>query len=73
MERPSSTTNCASSGRRRCRALRFVLKLRLCLQAQVDFAEFKVRFASDVHERKVWLFAMVQGHNRYLWAQFVMH
>lgn len=43
------------------------------LQAQVDFAEFKVRFAGDVHERKVWLFAMVLGHSRYLWAQFVMH
>lgn len=43
------------------------------LQAQVDFAEFKVRFASEVVERKVWLFAMVLGHSRYLWAQFVMH
>ena len=42
-------------------------------QAQVDFAEFKVRFAGDTHERKVWLFAMVLGHSRYLWAQFVMH
>jgi transposase len=43
------------------------------LQAQVDFAEFKVRFASEVVDRKVWLFAMVLGHSRYLWAQFVMH
>jgi transposase len=43
------------------------------LQAQSDFAEFKVRFTGDVHERKVWLFAMVLGHSRYLWAQFVMH
>ncbi len=43
-------------------------------QAQVDFAEFKVEF---IHEqgasRKVWLFAMVLGHSRYLWAQYVMH
>lgn len=44
------------------------------VQAQVDFAEFKVRFASEGGlERKVWLFAMVLGHSRYLWAQFVMH
>lgn len=42
-------------------------------QAQVDFAEFKVRFASESMERKVWLFCMVLGHSRYLWAQFVMH
>lgn len=44
------------------------------LQAQVDFAEFKVAFAGEGGlERKVWLFAMVLGHSRYLWAQFVMH
>lgn len=42
-------------------------------QAQVDFAEFKLRFAGESMERKVWLFAMVLGHSRYLWAQFVMH
>lgn len=43
-------------------------------QAQVDFAEFRVRFAHEPDtERKVWLFALVLGHSRYLWAQFVMH
>jgi len=42
-------------------------------QAQVDFAEFKVRFIGQSMERKVWLFAMVLGHSRYLWAEFVMH
>ena len=43
-------------------------------QAQVDFAEFRVEFAAAPGvERKVWLFAMVLGHSRYLWAQFVMH
>lgn len=43
-------------------------------QAQVDFAEFRVSFAGEpgVH-RKVWLFAMVLGHSRYLWGQFVLH
>ena len=43
-------------------------------QAQVDFAEFRVEFAAEPgRERKVWLFAMVLGHSRYLWAQFVLH
>ncbi len=43
-------------------------------QAQVDFAEFKVTFAAEPGvQRKVWLFAMVLGHSRYLWAQFVLH
>jgi transposase len=43
-------------------------------QAQVDFAEFRVVFAGQSEvERKVWLFAMVLGHSRYLWAQFVLH
>lgn len=43
-------------------------------QAQVDFAEFRVAFAGEADvERKVWLFAMVLGHSRYLWAQFVLH
>lgn len=42
-------------------------------QAQVDFAEFRVEFAGERVSRKVWLFAMVLGHSRYLWAQYVMH
>ena len=43
-------------------------------QAQVDFAEFRVEFTHEPgRERKVWLFAMVLGHSRYLWAQFVLH
>jgi hypothetical protein len=43
-------------------------------QAQVDFAHFAVEFDDEpgvVH--RVWLFAMVLGASRYLWAQFVMH
>jgi hypothetical protein len=40
----------------------------------VDFAEFRVEFTHEPgQERKVWLFAMVLGHSRYLWAQFVLH
>ena len=42
-------------------------------QAQVDFAEFKVQFDGEPGVwRKVWLFATVLGHSRYLWAQFVL-
>ena len=55
------------------RAFEVRFETRAGQQAQVDFAEFKVRFAGESIERKVWLFCMVLGHSRYLWAQFVMH
>jgi len=43
-------------------------------QAQVYFAEFKVTFTNESGlQCKVWLFAMVLGHSRYIWAQFVLH
>ncbi|MBK4739392.1 IS21 family transposase [Noviherbaspirillum sp. DKR-6] len=42
-------------------------------QAQVDFAEFKVCFGNQGPVHRVWLFAMVLGHSRYLWGQFVLH
>jgi transposase len=43
-------------------------------QAQVDFAEFKVQFGDGTQPwTKVWLFSMVLGHSRYLWARYVMH
>lgn len=43
-------------------------------QAQVDFAHFKVTFAAQPESpRTVWLFSMVLGCSRYLWAEFVMH
>jgi len=43
-------------------------------QAQVDFAEFKVDFEADPGwMRKVWLFSMVLGQSRYLWARYVAH
>ena len=43
-------------------------------QAQVDFAHFKVSFAAQPDTaRTVWLFSMVLGCSRYLWAEFVMH
>ena len=43
-------------------------------QAQVDFAHFNVEF-EDVpgQRRSIWLFSLVLGHSRYLWARFVEH
>jgi transposase len=42
-------------------------------QAQVDFAQFRVRFA-DAPDRVqiVWLFSMVLGFSRLIWGRFVM-
>ena len=43
-------------------------------QAQVDFAHFRTAFTDQPSvERIVWLFSMVLGHSRMLWARFVLH
>ena len=43
-------------------------------QAQVDFARFVTTFADEPGiTRVVWLFSLVLGHSRYIFAQFVMH
>lgn len=43
-------------------------------QAQVDFAYFVAEFENEPGSRRVvWLFSMVLGHSRYLWARFVQH
>jgi hypothetical protein len=43
-------------------------------QAQVDFAYFDVVFDQAPGQRQiVWLFSMVLGHSRYLWARYVLH
>ena len=43
-------------------------------QAQVDFAQFRVTFEDEpTTPRAVWLFSMVLGHSRHLWARFVLH
>lgn len=43
-------------------------------QAQVDFAHFRTEFTDDPgHMRIVWLFSMVLGHSRLIWARFVAH
>jgi transposase len=41
-------------------------------QAQADFASFKVAFEDEPGaERVVWLFSLVLGHSRMMWARFV--
>ena len=41
-------------------------------QAQADFAYFKVAFEDEPGaERVVWLFSLVLGHSRLMWARFV--
>jgi transposase len=43
-------------------------------QAQVDFAHFKAVFDDEPGVvRVVWLFSMVLGHSRYLFARFCLH
>jgi transposase len=43
-------------------------------QAQVDFARFVVAFQDEPEAtRIVWLFSMVLGHSRHIWARFVLH
>src|SRR5208337_2986732 len=42
-------------------------------QAQVDFAHFEVEFADEPGvKRIVWLFSMVFGYSRLIWARFVL-
>lgn len=41
-------------------------------QAQVDFAQFKVRFQCEPDQvRVIWLFSLVLGYSRYLFGRFV--
>jgi transposase len=43
-------------------------------QAQVDFAQFQVVFTDEpAAARIVWLFSLVLGHSRRIWARFVLH
>ena len=43
-------------------------------QAQVDFAQFVVEFTDEPGvNRIVWLFSMVLGYSRLIWARFVFH
>ena len=43
-------------------------------QAQVDFAQFDVAFTDEPGVRRiVWLFSMVLGFSRLIWARFVIH
>ena len=43
-------------------------------QSQVDFAQFRTEFTDEPGVmRIVWLFSLVLGHSRMLWARFVVH
>jgi transposase len=43
-------------------------------QAQVDFAQFQVVFTDEPSvPRIVWLFSLVLGYSRLIWARFVLH
>jgi transposase len=43
-------------------------------QAQVDFAQFEVVFTDEPGAvRKIWLFSLVLGYSRLIWARFVAH
>ena len=43
-------------------------------QGQVDFAQFQVTFTDEpTTPRLVWLFSMVLGYSRLIWARFVVH
>ena len=43
-------------------------------QAQVDFARFVTTFTDEPDiSRIVWMFSLVLGHSRYIFARFVMH
>src|SRR3954470_17332161 len=43
-------------------------------QAQVDFARFEVTFTDEPGTKRiVWLFSMVLGYSRLIWARFVVH
>jgi transposase len=43
-------------------------------QGQVDFAHFRTVFTDEPGtERILWLFSLVLGHSRMLWARFVLH
>ncbi len=44
------------------------------VQAQVDFARFVVDFTDDPGiSRIVWLFSLVLGHSRFIFARYVLH
>jgi transposase len=44
------------------------------LQAQVDLARFEVSFTDEPGSRSiVWLFSLVLGHSRLIWARYVLH
>ncbi len=54
--------------------MRFASRRRRVGQAQVDFAQFQVAFTDEPGvTRIVWLFSLVLGASRRLWARYVLH
>ncbi len=44
------------------------------VQGQVDFARFEVTFTDELGAKRiVWLFSLVLGYSRLIWARFVLH
>lgn len=44
------------------------------VQGQVDFAHFEVTFTDEPGAKRiVWLFSLVLGYSRLIWARFVLH
>ena len=69
-----SPTRCATCGRPRRRPSRSASRPPPGDQAQVDFAQFQVAFTDEPGmTRIVWLFSLVLGYSRLLWARFVLH
>ena len=69
-----SLTSCAKSGRRAPTGFEVRFETPPGEQAQVDFARFEVEFADEPGAKRiVWLFSMVLGYSRLIWARFVLH
>ena len=70
----SCGTACAISGSARSAGYEVRFETPPGEQAQVDFARFEVEFLDEPGiKRIVWLFSMVLGYSRLIWARFVLH
>ena len=69
-----NATRCATSGRPRRTPFEVRFETPPGEQAQVDLARFEVAFTDEPGvTRIVWLFSMVLGYSRLIWARFVVH
>jgi transposase len=71
---PGSNARSRSCGPPRSRRSSFRFETPPGAQAQVDFARFEVTFTDEPGTKRiVWLFSMVLGYSRLIWARFVVH